>query len=110
VDGTSWVDLLAAAAVGPGRVVPVDGRELIVWRTFDGIPCVSDAECPHLLSSLAVDGVVDDDQLVCAAHGWRFTRRGTGWLVDSGGRREAVADLRVYPCEERDGRVWADLT
>jgi phenylpropionate dioxygenase-like ring-hydroxylating dioxygenase large terminal subunit len=105
------IDLLGSDDVPTGRVVAVEagGLELVVWRTFGGLACVTDAMCPHLLSSLSVDGVVDDDELVCAAHGWRFTRRGTGWLVDSGGRRTPVDDLCVYPSEERDGRILADL-
>ncbi|MGZ4768943.1 MAG: Rieske (2Fe-2S) protein, partial [Ilumatobacteraceae bacterium] len=28
--------------------------------------------CPHRLADLAVFGEIDDDQLVCTLHGWRF--------------------------------------
>ena len=106
------MDLLAADAVGDGQVVGEDhdGVELVVWRTFEGRACVQEARCPHLFSHLAAEGVVDGDELVCAAHLWRFTRRGTGWLIGGDGRRSPVTDLRTYPCQEQDGRIVADLS
>ena len=107
-----WVDLIAAAAVDAGRVVAaeVGEQDLVVWRAFDGTACVMEARCPHEWSHLAAEGVVDGDEIVCTAHFWRFDQRGTGVKLNVKGRRDPKADIEVFPCRERDGRIEARLT
>ena len=107
----TWIDLTAAADVEPGQVVAaeVGEQDLVVWRSFDGTPCVMEARCPHEWSHLAAEGVVDGDEIVCTAHFWRFDQRGTGVKLNVKGRRDPKADIEVFACRERDGRIEARL-
>ena len=100
---------VADAALLPGEVVADDEHDLVVWRTADGRACVMDSRCPHQWSHLAAEGVVDGDELVCAAHFWRFDTEGHGSKLNVGGRRDAKADIDVMACRETDGRIWALL-
>jgi phenylpropionate dioxygenase-like ring-hydroxylating dioxygenase large terminal subunit len=106
-----WVPIGSACDVGHGGVRPVevDGRAVVVWRTRAGVLSVMDARCPHQWSDLGVDGVVDDDELVCRAHCWRFTVDGRGTKVNVKGRRDGKADIAVFPAREVDGRIEVEL-
>jgi len=100
-----------AGAVAPGQIVDaVHGDlDLVVWRTFEGEPCVMEARCPHQWSHLGAEGVVDGPEIVCAAHFWRFDTSGTGTKVGMTGRRDPKSDIAVFPCREVDGRIEALL-
>jgi phenylpropionate dioxygenase-like ring-hydroxylating dioxygenase large terminal subunit len=81
--------------------------DVVVWRTLDGRPVVMDARCPHQWSHLGAEGFVDGDEIVCTAHFWRFSASGRGTKLNVNGRRDEKADIDVFPCEERDGAIWA---
>jgi phenylpropionate dioxygenase-like ring-hydroxylating dioxygenase large terminal subunit len=104
-----WMPLLPGENVAPGQIVAVDvgSTELVVWRDHLGRPCVMDARCPHQWSHLGAEGVVDGDEVVCAAHFWRFNRDGHGTKVNVKGRRDEKADIAVFACAERDGHIHA---
>ena len=106
-----WVPLHPSAAVAPGAIVAADvgDLELVVWRAFDGHAVVMDARCPHQWSHLEAEGLVDGDELVCTAHFWRFDGQGCGTKLSILGRRDAKADIEVYPTRERDGMIEAML-
>lgn len=106
-----WVrvsDAAAARGLVPGSAVDaaLDERDLVVWRTTDGRPCVMEARCPHQWSHLAHQGAVDGDELVCLTHFWRFGADGAGWKQNVNGRRDRKGDLAVLPCVEHDGAIW----
>jgi phenylpropionate dioxygenase-like ring-hydroxylating dioxygenase large terminal subunit len=105
--GPGWVRLLDVE-VPPGGVVEATlaGEDLVVWRTGSGVPCVSEARCPHQWSHLAHEGVVDGEELVCLTHFWRFGPDGAGWKANLDGRRDRKGDLAVLPCVEHDGAIW----
>ena len=114
--GRPWVAVVAADDLVPGVAMAVDlvgldgeERELVAWRGHDGVACVMDARCPHQWSHLGVEGVVDGDELVCAAHFWRFDRAGVGSKVNMKGRRDPKADVAVFECRERGGLVEVEL-
>ena len=104
-----WVAV--APEVAPGQIVDAAHGDLnlVVWRTFEGEPCVMAARCPHEWSHLAAAGVVDGPEIVCAADFWRFTTAGAGSKVGMAGRRDPKADIAVVPCREVDGRIAAQL-
>ena len=108
---TRRVDLLDAEALSPGSIaaVTVDDLDLVVWRTESGRLCLMDARCPHQWSHLEAEGVVAGEEIVCAAHFWRFDPDGVGVKVAMNGRRDRKADIGVYPVEEVDGRLLGDL-
>jgi phenylpropionate dioxygenase-like ring-hydroxylating dioxygenase large terminal subunit len=104
-------DLGASSSVPPGAVEPlaVGDVDLVIWRTESGQACVMEARCPHQWSHFAADGVVLGEELICQAHFWRFDTDGTGVKVAMNGRRDVKAPTNVYPSQEIDGRIVADL-
>ena len=114
----NWVRLVESDAVAPSAIVdaslpPVEpgayDRDLVVWRTSDGQPCVMEARCPHQWSHLGAEGFVDGDEIVCTAHFWRFDRQGRGSKLNVLGRRDPKADVTVYPTREVDGGIEVRL-
>ena len=110
-DDPCWVrvsDPVEARDLAPGSVAEamLDDRDLVVWRTADGRPCVMEARCPHQWSHLAGEGAVDGDELICLAHFWRFTTKGEGWKVNIGGRRDRKGDIEVLRCREDSEGIW----
>ncbi len=107
----TWVRLLSSDAVARSSIVgvTVDARDLVVWRDSRGYATVMAARCPHEWSPLAIEGVVDGDELVCTAHFWRFDCEGRGSKVNVKGRRDPKGDTVVFACREVDGGVEADL-
>jgi phenylpropionate dioxygenase-like ring-hydroxylating dioxygenase large terminal subunit len=107
----AWVALHPSSAVAPGAILAADVGEveLVVWRALDGQAVVMDARCPHQWSHLEAEGLVDGDELVCTAHFWRFDGEGCGTKLSILGRRDAKADIEVYPTRERDGMIEAML-
>ena len=108
---SDWGPVAPADGVAPGQIVDAvhGGLDLVVWRTFEGEPCVMEARCPHQWSHLGAEGVVDGPEIVCAAHFWRFGTDGTGTKLGMTGRRDPKGDIAVYPCREVDGQIEAEL-
>lgn len=107
-----WRDVLDAAEVPAGaiRAVEIGELDLVVWRGVGGRACAMEARCPHQWSHLEAEGVVDGDEVLCTAHYWRFDGEGRGTKVNVHGRRDPKADIAVYPCRERNGRIEVALT
>jgi cholesterol 7-dehydrogenase len=107
----AWVPIARSTDLAEGSVVSCElvsaeeELDLAVWRGHDGIVCVTDARCPHQWSHLAAEGVVDGDEIVCAAHFWRFDRGGHGTKVNVKGRRDAKSDVAVHPSREVEGHI-----
>jgi nitrite reductase/ring-hydroxylating ferredoxin subunit len=85
------------------------GPEILVWRGSDGIAQVSESRCAHQFVHLASEGFVDDCELVCSAHFWRFARDGFGTRRDSAGNRETVTGITAFPTKEINTLIWANL-
>ncbi|MEJ5944218.1 Rieske 2Fe-2S domain-containing protein [Pseudokineococcus basanitobsidens] len=91
------VGALEDFAVGEGRAVVVDGRQVAVFRHRDDRLSVLDAVCPHAGGPLA-DGQMDDRVVVCPLHLNVFelaTGRSCSGQADVARHRGAVADGRV---------------
>ncbi len=102
---SSYVFLIEAAEVPPGRAAPVRvGDRWFAVCNDGGHFHVVDHDCPHEGGSLA-GGEVRDGCVICPVHAWPFDLQ-TG-LTDE---RMPWMRLRRYPCELRDGRVFADVT
>jgi phenylpropionate dioxygenase-like ring-hydroxylating dioxygenase large terminal subunit len=108
----AWVPVGRSDSLHGGEVLGADvgDRELVVWRTSSGRVCVMDARCPHQWSYLGAEGVVDGDELVCAAHHWRFAPDGCGTKLNLFGRRDPKADIEVFPAREHDGCIEVELS
>jgi phenylpropionate dioxygenase-like ring-hydroxylating dioxygenase large terminal subunit len=83
------------------------GRDLVAFRTADGVARVLDAHCPHLGAHLGVGGKVLGKQLECPFHGWTYAGDGTCVNIPYSERVNRKAKLRTYPVVVRNGMVMA---
>jgi cytochrome P450/nitrite reductase/ring-hydroxylating ferredoxin subunit len=78
----------------------VGGVDLVAVRV-QGALRVFEGRCPHQ-GALLGEGTVEEGDLVCRNHGWRFD-------VDSGRRLGGSGCLRTCPAREVDGQLWVDV-
>lgn len=98
--------LIALADCAPGTVrrVVLQGEELAVSRTDEGLVHVTTDICPHGHCSIGKGGTVRAGTLVCPCHGSAFDLA-TGEVLSPPARFA----LRRYPHTEQDGAVWVEL-
>ena len=54
-----------------GRRFIIEDVEVAVFRKGDEVFALSNI-CPHQKSAIIHDGFIEDDRVVCPAHGWEF--------------------------------------
>ena len=86
---------------GQGRSVRLQDRTVAVFRQAERIYVVDD-ECPHVGASLA-NGWVEEGQVVCSFHGWKFDLQ-TGACLTCPGR-----PVRTYPVRIEAGMVHIEV-
>jgi nitrite reductase/ring-hydroxylating ferredoxin subunit len=107
-----WFVVAEARELAPGDVRPLYcfGRDLVLYRTTDGVARLMDAHCMHLGAHLAVGGKVEGECLRCPFHGWMFDG-GSGRCVEipygDMTRIPPKAHSRSYPTLERNHMIWA---
>ena len=69
--GYSW----EYEAEGQPQRVRVLGEDLVIWRTLDGTPAFTQANCPHRGAGFFY-GRTEEEGLRCAYHGWKFDADG----------------------------------
>lgn len=69
-----WYLVATSAEVPKGGVRPVKlmGRELVVFRTEDGVVHITNAHCPHMGVHLGHGGQIRGGCIRCPFHGWEF--------------------------------------
>ncbi|MDZ7731984.1 MAG: Rieske 2Fe-2S domain-containing protein [Acidimicrobiia bacterium] len=104
-----WFQVGYPDDVPPGGVRPLYyfGRDLVLWRDEHGDAHLQDAFCPHLGAHLGHGGKVEDCQLVCPFHGWKFDVEGANCDIPYSDRTNRSATLRTYPVVERNGLILA---
>lgn len=103
-----WVPLLPADRLPPGapRALTVAGERLVLFRDADGAPRALPDRCRHRGVALSL-GRVENGQITCPFHGWRFD--GTGqcrhvpWNPDA---RLSRLGLPTFPVREVAGLIW----
>ncbi len=97
-------DLAAHEPMG----VEIGGRKLVLFRTPEGaVACLAD-QCCHRGVPLSM-GVVKEDGIACAAHGWRFDSGGRCTHIPSLMPAETIppnAAVTSYVVAERQGYYW----
>ena len=84
-----------------GRKFIVDDVELAVFKINSEVFAVSNI-CPHQQTHLIYDGFVEEEFVVCPAHGWKFNLR-------SGKKDSGSNGLDSYPVEIIDSRVFVKV-
>jgi phenylpropionate dioxygenase-like ring-hydroxylating dioxygenase large terminal subunit len=91
-------------AVGEVKPLAILGRDLVVWRGADARVRVADAHCPHLGAHLGVGGRVEENDIVCPFHAWRWSGD-TGRCVEIpyAKRIPQQACIRTWTVREQNG-------
>ena len=100
-EGFTFLCLLNELSESVGRKFIVNDTEIAVFKISSNIFAVSNI-CPHQQTHLIYDGFVEDEFVVCPAHGWKFNLR-TG-KKDSGSN-----GLQVYPVEVVDNKIFVKV-
>lgn len=99
----AWSDELPAGGVMP---LSCFGRELVLFRTEEGVAHALDAYCPHLGAHLGHGGKVQQGILQCPFHGWRFNGQGQCVEIPHAGKVPPGAVLGTWPVQELDGALF----
>ena len=108
---TFWhpVAMSSTLAKGEARALRILGEDLTLYRGASGKPYLVAGRCAHRRTELHT-GLVEDDQLRCMYHGWRYD--GTGLCTQIPAEKKARAyEIRIagYPTHEYAGMVFAYL-
>jgi nitrite reductase/ring-hydroxylating ferredoxin subunit len=108
----SWYPVSASKDLEPGRNMPVflHGERLVAWRSESGRVGAWSDRCPHRGMRLSF-GAVQNDNLICAYHGWTFGSDGYCKKIPAhpGNVPSRAARARIYPTIEADGYIWVCL-
>lgn len=100
-EGFTFICSLSDLQEKVGRKFIVSDIEIAVFKVNSEIFAVSNI-CPHQQTHLIFDGFIEDEFVVCPAHGWKFNLR-TG-KKDSGSN-----GLRTFPTELIDNKVFVKV-
>lgn len=84
-----------------GRKFLINDIEIAVFKINSEVFAVSNI-CPHQQTHLIYDGFVEDEFVVCPAHGWKFNLR-------NGKKDLGSKGLDSYPVEIKDSQVYVKV-
>ncbi len=99
----------ATLATGTARALRILAEDLTLYRGRSGAPYLIGGRCAHRCTVLHT-GWVEDDQVRCIYHGWRYD--GAGHCTEMPAEKNARLDLvRIvsYPVHEYHGLLFAYL-
>ena len=82
-----------------GKRFLINDIDIAVFKVNDGIFVLGNV-CPHQHTSVIFDGFVEDDCVVCPAHGWMFN-------LKTGKQPTGARGLDSYPVRIIDDEVFA---
>jgi nitrite reductase/ring-hydroxylating ferredoxin subunit len=85
-----------------GKRFIVDETEVALFKVDNDIYALSNI-CPHQHTALIYDGFIEDECVVCPAHGWTFELK-TGKLKTGNAR------LSKYPVIIEDDNIFVKVT
>ena len=85
-----------------GRKFIVGDIEIALFKISNKVFALSNI-CPHQQTHLIYDGFIENEFVVCPAHGWKFNLR-TG-KKDSGSN-----GLQIFPVEVIDENIFVKVT
>ncbi len=84
------------------KTATVAGIDLVIYRTQAGELCCVQDRCPHMSGRFSAGGKINNDELICPVHRFRFapdgTCRGSGYDTPA-----PKACTRPWPCLDRNG-------
>ncbi|TAE61959.1 MAG: aromatic ring-hydroxylating dioxygenase subunit alpha [Nostocales cyanobacterium] len=101
-----WYWALPSKKLKVGKVKPVTllGRNLAIYRGFNGEVKAVDAYCPHMGAHLA-EGKVEGDSIRCFFHNWKYDA--TGKCVDIPSLEKPLpVCIKTWETAEKYGMIW----
>lgn len=103
-----WHPIAIASEVAPGsaRALRILSEDLTLYRGESGSAHLVGGRCAHRCTVLHT-GWVQDDQIRCMYHGWRYD--GSGACTEMPAEREVLPNVRIaaYPLREYGGLIFA---
>lgn len=81
------------------------GHPIVLYRRKDGGVAALTDRCPHRFAPLSM-GQREGDTIRCTYHGLTFNAQGACVHNPFGDKAPKGAEVRSWPCHERDGIVW----
>lgn len=107
-----WFVIQFSDELGAGDVKPLRyfGKDMVLFRTEEGVARILDAYCPHMGAHLGHGGKVEGETIRCPFHAWSFDGAGQCTRVPYASKIPAKAKMRVWDVVEKNGMiyVWHD--
>lgn len=104
-----WHPVALGSDLGPGEARPlrVLSEDLTLYRGKSGAPHIIGGHCAHRCTVLHT-GIVEDEQIRCMYHGWRFNAEGACTDIPAEKRaRPNPPGVAGYPAREYAGLIFA---
>lgn len=85
-----------------GMKVIIDDEEVAIFKVKNKIYALSNT-CPHQHRSIIFDGFIEDEFIVCPAHGWKFR-------LEDGTQPDNRKGLRSFETRITDNSVYVKIT
>ncbi|MGZ5834620.1 MAG: Rieske 2Fe-2S domain-containing protein [Xanthobacteraceae bacterium] len=104
-----WLAIEASADLPAGRAKPIRimGENYTLYRGQSGRAQVIDERCPHRGAQMHL-GWVEDDDIRCVYHGWKFSC--DGQCIEQPAEKENFnrkVAIKTYPTREHMGQIFA---
>ncbi len=86
---------------GKGRRFIIDDTEIAIYLVKGKIYALSNI-CPHQHSAIIHDGFIEDEFVVCPAHGWKFR-------LEDGKKENGCKGLISYPVTTHNDKVFIEI-
>lgn len=105
IEGWYWAMPSAEVKRGRARALSFLGRELVLYRGYDGRVRAMDAYCPHMGAHLA-EGKVEENSIRCLFHYWKYDENGRCIEIPCQQQTDFVPQIQTLPVEEKYGLIW----
>ena len=86
---------------GKGKRFIIDDNDIAVFLIKGKVYALSNI-CPHQHSPIIYDGFIEDEFIVCPAHGWRFR-------LEDGKKESGHNGLKSYPVKIESEKVFVEI-
>lgn len=86
---------------GKGKRFIVDDTDIAVFLLNGKVYALSNI-CPHQHSAIIYDGFLEDEFVVCPAHGWKFK-------LSDGKKENGYNGLKSFPVKIENQKVYVEI-
>lgn len=94
--------LLSEIPSDKGMKVIINDEEVALFKVKNVVYALSNV-CPHQHRSIICDGFIEDEFIVCPAHGWKFR-------LEDGSQPDKRKGIRSFETKIVEGSVYIKIT